>query len=60
MTCPHCHLPAVMPEKCTPELHDVIEQQITRDWDLYNAGWEAGRRAEREWATANRSVKAEV
>jgi Protein of unknown function (DUF551) len=43
-SCPHCHLPRVLPEVCTPELNAVIEANIARDWDLYGAGYTAGKR----------------
>ena len=41
-TCPHCKLPAEIPEVCTPELNAVIEAGIARDWDLLNRGVEIG------------------
>lgn len=44
-TCPHCHLPAVIPEVCTPEINAVIEQNIERDWGILNAGYDIGRSA---------------
>lgn len=37
-TCPHCHLPSVVPDVCTPELHAVIEERIAEDWALLNRG----------------------
>jgi len=37
-TCPHCQLPPVLPEVCTPEIHAAIEQNIARDWALFDAG----------------------
>jgi hypothetical protein len=48
--CPHCELPAVMPEVCTPEINAVLEKQIGRDWGLYADGRESGQRT--EWRTA--------
>jgi outer membrane PBP1 activator LpoA protein len=38
-TCPHCHLPAVLPDVCTPEIRDVQNAQIARDGELYEAGY---------------------
>jgi hypothetical protein len=40
--CPHCHLPAVLPEACTPTLYDAIEAQVTRDWEVFEAGRQHG------------------
>lgn len=42
-TCPHCKLPAVMPEVCTPEINAVIEDSIEQDWALLNKGVEIGK-----------------
>ena len=42
--CPHCHLPPVLPDICTPELNAVIEENIARDWDLYHHGYNLGKR----------------
>jgi hypothetical protein len=36
--CPHCHLPPVMPDECTPEINAVIEAETARDWELFEAG----------------------
>lgn len=44
-TCPHCGLPPILPDPCTPEVHAVIQARIDRDWELFNAGYEAGKRA---------------
>lgn len=48
LICPHCHLPAVLPEICTPEVNEVISEQIDRDADLFNAGYAQGKRDARE------------
>jgi hypothetical protein len=40
--CPHCHLPAVLPEPCTPAVNAVIETQLARDADLFEAGRQHG------------------
>lgn len=42
--CPHCKLPPVLPETCTPELGAVIDQQIADKWALLNAGVDIGQR----------------
>lgn len=44
--CPHCKLPRVLPEVCTPELNTVIEEQIAERWDVLNAGYEIGKQSE--------------
>jgi hypothetical protein len=38
--CPHCKLPPVLPEQCTPEIHAVIEEQIAMDGKMFYAGME--------------------
>lgn len=43
--CPHCKLPAVMPDTCTLEVGAVIDAQIEADWTLFEVGYEAGKRA---------------
>lgn len=43
--CPHCLLPARLPDICTPDIHEVIERKLARDWELYNAGYMAGKKA---------------
>ena len=43
--CPHCHLPAVLPDICTPEINAVIEDGIGRSGQLYEAGYRAGQLA---------------
>ncbi len=44
-TCPHCELPPILPEVCTPEIHAVIEKNIARDWALFGDGYDLGKRA---------------
>ncbi len=46
--CPHCKLPRVLPDVCTPEVNAVIEQQIAEGWDLVNAGFAIGLRSNRD------------
>ena len=41
--CPHCHLPAVLPDVCTPEVNEAIEAGLQKNGELYVAGWTAGR-----------------
>lgn len=36
--CPHCRLPAVLPEVCSLEIHEAIEAGITEAWELFDAG----------------------
>lgn len=40
--CPHCHLPARLPDVCTPEINDAINAQIERDWQTFEAGRQHG------------------
>jgi hypothetical protein len=40
LACPHCGLPSVMPEVCTPELNAVIQKDLERDGQLFYAGME--------------------
>jgi hypothetical protein len=42
--CPHCQLPPVLPEVCTPEIHAVIEASIARDTALHHDGFDLGKR----------------
>lgn len=44
--CPHCHLPAVMPEVCTPAVNAAIEERIASDAEMFTAGREHARTAE--------------
>lgn len=46
--CPHCQLPSVLPEVCTPEIRDVQNAQIARDGELYESGYFAGLKIGRE------------
>ena len=42
--CPHCKLPAVLPEVCTPEINEAIQAGIEKNAELYVVqGWTAGR-----------------
>ena len=45
MICPHCGLPPVLPDVCTPEVHDAIERLVAHDWEMFNAGYEAGKQS---------------
>jgi len=36
--CPHCKLPPVLPDKCTPEIQAVIEEHIRVDGEMFYAG----------------------
>lgn len=48
--CPHCELPPVLPDVCTPEIHAVIEKNIARDWDLFHRGFDhAASRSPEGW-----------
>lgn len=46
--CPHCQLPAELPEICTPALGAIIDASIARDWELFNAGFTLGLEMGRE------------
>jgi hypothetical protein len=41
-SCPHCKLPAVMPEVCTPAINDVLNANIERDREIFEAGRQHG------------------
>jgi hypothetical protein len=36
--CPHCGLPPVLPEVCTPEVNAAIQQGIERDGEMFYDG----------------------
>jgi hypothetical protein len=38
--CPHCGLPPVLPEICTPDVNAAIERNIARDGEAFYAGME--------------------
>jgi hypothetical protein len=48
LVCPHCGLPPVLPDVCTPEVNEAIEKQIARDWELFTEGYKLGQRVVRE------------
>jgi hypothetical protein len=35
LVCPHCQLPAVMPEVCTPEVHTALEARRAADAEMF-------------------------
>lgn len=46
--CPHCGLPAVLPEVCTPAIHEALERLIAKDWALYDAAWTHGQQCAKQ------------
>lgn len=54
--CPHCHLPPVLPETCTPAIGAVLDREIVRDGHLYEAGYEAGKAGAYEQRTLRGGV----